>query len=150
MVPPVPGLFSSFGLLCAKVEHHYSRTFRRLTREIDLPELNAAWDAIRDTLRRGTNVLRGDPRPRRPYEPPPARMPWGKYEGKRLRDIELGYLVWVLTKASYTKRELADDVRRELHRREVRMPTRDSDGYDLGDITNDDEAWRAFCREKGW
>ncbi len=46
VVPPVPGLFSSFGLLCAKVEHHYSRTFRRLTREIDLAELNAAWDAM--------------------------------------------------------------------------------------------------------
>ena len=28
VVPPSPGLFSSFGLLYAEVEHHYSRTFR--------------------------------------------------------------------------------------------------------------------------
>jgi N-methylhydantoinase A len=46
VVPPVPGLFSSFGLLCAKVEHHYSRTFRRLLRQVDLAELNATWDAM--------------------------------------------------------------------------------------------------------
>ncbi len=43
VVPPVPGLFSSFGLLCAEVEHHYSRTFRRLLDRVDLAELNAAW-----------------------------------------------------------------------------------------------------------
>src|SRR4029077_10511690 len=29
VVPPSAGLFSSFGLLYADVEHHYSRTFRR-------------------------------------------------------------------------------------------------------------------------
>ena len=46
VVPPVPGLFSSFGLLCAKVEHHYSRTFRRLLRQVDLAELNSAWNAM--------------------------------------------------------------------------------------------------------
>jgi N-methylhydantoinase A len=46
VVPPVPGLFSSFGLLCAKVEHHYSRTFRRLLSKVDLAELNNAWDAM--------------------------------------------------------------------------------------------------------
>ncbi len=46
VVPPVPGLFSSFGLLCAKVEHHYSRTFRRLLRQVDLAELNAAWSTM--------------------------------------------------------------------------------------------------------
>ena len=33
VVPPSAGLFSSFGLLYADVEHHYSRTFRRLLRE---------------------------------------------------------------------------------------------------------------------
>ena len=32
IVPPAPGLFSSFGLLYADVEHHYARTFRRLLR----------------------------------------------------------------------------------------------------------------------
>ena len=46
IVPPSPGLFSSFGLLYADVEHHYSRTFRRLLREMDLDELNQVWDAM--------------------------------------------------------------------------------------------------------
>ncbi len=46
VVPPSPGLFSAFGLLYAQVEHHYSRTFRRLTRSMDLAELNDAWDAL--------------------------------------------------------------------------------------------------------
>ena len=36
VVPPSAGLFSSFGLLYADVEHHYSRTFRRLLRSADL------------------------------------------------------------------------------------------------------------------
>ena len=35
VVPPAPGLFSSFGLLFADVEHHYVRTWRRLVRQID-------------------------------------------------------------------------------------------------------------------
>ncbi len=43
IVPPAPGLFSSFGLLYADVEHHYSRTFRRLLRGTDLAEIDAAW-----------------------------------------------------------------------------------------------------------
>lgn len=46
VVPPSPGLFSSFGLLYADVEHHYSRTLRRLLRQVDLQELNAAWDRM--------------------------------------------------------------------------------------------------------
>ena len=35
VVPPAPGLFSSFGLLYADVEHHYVRTWRRLVGEAD-------------------------------------------------------------------------------------------------------------------
>jgi N-methylhydantoinase A len=35
VVPPAPGLFSSFGLLYADVEHHAVRTWRRLVREVD-------------------------------------------------------------------------------------------------------------------
>jgi N-methylhydantoinase A len=35
VVPPAPGLFSSFGLLYADVEHHYVRTWRRLAAEVD-------------------------------------------------------------------------------------------------------------------
>jgi N-methylhydantoinase A len=46
IVPPSPGLFSAFGLLYAEVEHHYSRTFRRLLRQADLQELNAAWEHL--------------------------------------------------------------------------------------------------------
>ncbi|MEE8284600.1 MAG: hydantoinase/oxoprolinase family protein [Alphaproteobacteria bacterium] len=46
VVPPSPGLFSSFGLLYADVEHHYSRTFRRLLRGTDLDELNLVWDGM--------------------------------------------------------------------------------------------------------
>src|SRR5215469_6934134 len=43
IVPPSAGLFSSFGLLYADVEHHYARTFRRLLRQADLGEIDAAW-----------------------------------------------------------------------------------------------------------
>ena len=43
IVPPAHGLFSSFGLLYADVEHHYSRSFRRLLRQADLAEIDAAW-----------------------------------------------------------------------------------------------------------
>jgi N-methylhydantoinase A len=43
VVPPSAGLFSSFGLLYADVEHHYARTFRRLLRKADLKEIEAAW-----------------------------------------------------------------------------------------------------------
>jgi N-methylhydantoinase A len=46
VVPPSAGLFSSFGLLYADVEHHYARTFRRLLRQADLGEVGTAWDAL--------------------------------------------------------------------------------------------------------
>ncbi|MBI1779286.1 MAG: hydantoinase/oxoprolinase family protein [Proteobacteria bacterium] len=46
VIPPMPGLFSSFGLLAAEVEHHYGRSFRRLIRTMDLAELNGAWDRL--------------------------------------------------------------------------------------------------------
>jgi N-methylhydantoinase A len=46
VIPPSPGLFSAFGLLYADVEHHYSRTFRRLLRQVDLHSLNDAWDRM--------------------------------------------------------------------------------------------------------
>jgi N-methylhydantoinase A len=45
-VPPSAGLFSSFGLLYADVEHHYARTFRRLLRSADRTEVQRAWDAL--------------------------------------------------------------------------------------------------------
>ena len=46
VVPPSAGLFSSFGLLYADVEHHYTRTLRRLLRKADLSEVQSAWDAL--------------------------------------------------------------------------------------------------------
>jgi N-methylhydantoinase A len=46
VVPPSAGLFSSFGLLYADVEHHYARTFRRLLRKSDPRELERAWDEL--------------------------------------------------------------------------------------------------------
>ena len=46
VVPPSAGLFSSFGLLYADVEHHYSRTLRRLLRGADLDEVQRAWQAL--------------------------------------------------------------------------------------------------------
>jgi N-methylhydantoinase A len=46
VVPPCAGLFSSFGLLYADVEHHYSRTLRRPLRRCDLRELARAWAAL--------------------------------------------------------------------------------------------------------
>jgi len=46
VVPPAAGLFSSFGLLYANVEHHYARTFRRLLRQSDPAEIGRAWEAL--------------------------------------------------------------------------------------------------------
>lgn len=46
VVPPSPGLFSAFGLLYADVEHHYSRTFRRLLGAVSPRELSDAWDQL--------------------------------------------------------------------------------------------------------
>ena len=46
LVPPSPGLFSSFGLLHAEVEHHYSRAHRRILRDAAPAELEAAWAAL--------------------------------------------------------------------------------------------------------
>jgi N-methylhydantoinase A len=46
VIPPSAGLFSSFGLLYADVEHHYARTMRRLLRKADLGEIEQAWHAL--------------------------------------------------------------------------------------------------------
>ena len=48
VVPPSAGLFSSFGLLYADIEHHYSRTFRRLLRGArPRRDRRSAWRAAR-------------------------------------------------------------------------------------------------------
>lgn len=46
VVPPSAGLFSSFGLLYADVEYHYSRTLRRLLQKVNPEEIAKAWDAL--------------------------------------------------------------------------------------------------------
>ena len=51
IVPPSPGLFSSFGLLYADVEHHYSRTVQRVVREMDPLELTELWNALEEQAR---------------------------------------------------------------------------------------------------
>ena len=57
LIPPSAGVFSSFGLLYADVEHHYSRTFRCLVRDIDLPAVNeicaAMVEQAREQLEKG-------------------------------------------------------------------------------------------------
>lgn len=40
LVPPAPGLFSSFGLLFSEVEHHFVHTYWRDIGELDLADLN--------------------------------------------------------------------------------------------------------------
>ena len=52
VIPPSPGLFSSFGLLYADVEHHYSRTVRRVLRNSDPAQLNDAWKELEDQARK--------------------------------------------------------------------------------------------------
>jgi N-methylhydantoinase A len=54
VVPPAPGLFSSFGLLYADVEHHYVRTWRRLATEADPAALG---DVFRRMEREATQQL---------------------------------------------------------------------------------------------
>ncbi|HJZ30546.1 MAG TPA: hydantoinase/oxoprolinase family protein [Hyphomicrobiaceae bacterium] len=46
IVPPAPGLFSSFGLIYADVEHHYSRSLRRRLDAADLDQIEAAWHEL--------------------------------------------------------------------------------------------------------
>jgi N-methylhydantoinase A len=43
VVPPAPGLFSSFGLLYSDVEHHHVRSYRRLLRGVAPADLEAVW-----------------------------------------------------------------------------------------------------------
>ena len=46
VVPPAAGLFSAFGLLYAEIEHHYSRTLRRVLREADPDAIDAVYHAL--------------------------------------------------------------------------------------------------------
>jgi N-methylhydantoinase A len=46
VVPPAPGLFSSFGLLYSDVAHHAIRSHRRLLRAVTPEELRAIWEEM--------------------------------------------------------------------------------------------------------
>jgi N-methylhydantoinase A len=48
LVPPMPGLFSAFGLLLADTEHHSSRSLRMPLQNADPTALQTALDALRD------------------------------------------------------------------------------------------------------
>ena len=56
IVPPAPGVFSSFGLLFADIEHHYVQTYWRDVEAIDPDDLTATLEEMRaearDTLAR--------------------------------------------------------------------------------------------------
>jgi N-methylhydantoinase A len=51
VVPPAPGLFSSFGLLYSDVEHHYVRSYRRLLRAAPAGEITALWTRMEEEAR---------------------------------------------------------------------------------------------------
>jgi N-methylhydantoinase A len=55
VVPPFPGVFSSFGMLVADVEHHFVQTFFKTFAELDITELsallNSLWEQGRTQLR---------------------------------------------------------------------------------------------------
>lgn len=46
VVPPFPGLFSSFGLLYADVEHHFSRSMMQVLRDVEATALNDIWGGL--------------------------------------------------------------------------------------------------------
>ena len=51
VIPPAAGLFSSFGLLYADVEHHYSRTIRSILRSADPAALQQAFIELEQQAR---------------------------------------------------------------------------------------------------
>ena len=52
VVPPFPGVFSSFGLLVADVEHHFVQTYFKTFDELDITELGALLGGLWDEGRR--------------------------------------------------------------------------------------------------
>ena len=51
VVPPHPGLFSSFGLLYADVEHHYSRSMMQVLRDATPESLDDIWGGLEQEAR---------------------------------------------------------------------------------------------------
>ena len=72
IVPPAPGVFSSFGLLCATLEHHYSRSFRTLLRAA---QLHCAQRGVRGPRAAGAGAAYGRRCARRRDCDPAARRP---------------------------------------------------------------------------
>lgn len=56
IVPPSPGLFSSFGLLYADVEHHYSRTVQKVIRDMDPSLLTEVWKTLENQAREQLSI----------------------------------------------------------------------------------------------
>ena len=59
IVPPVPGVFSAYGLLAGDFERHYTRSFARAWDEAVLEELNRLLDAMADEARSTIAVWAG-------------------------------------------------------------------------------------------
>lgn len=57
VVPPFPGVFSSFGLLYADVEHHFVQTYYKTFRELDIDALNGILEGL---WREGRSQLRDE------------------------------------------------------------------------------------------
>lgn len=51
VIPPLPGLFSAFGLLEADVEHHHARSLKRLLDELEPAELATVIGALEERAR---------------------------------------------------------------------------------------------------
>ena len=52
VIPPFPGVFSSFGLLFADVEHHFVHTYYKSFRELDINALNGILDGMSEEGRK--------------------------------------------------------------------------------------------------
>ena len=72
LIPPSAGVFSSFGLLYAEVEYYFTRTRKRLLRDVTPEELQAIVDALEAEAR--TRLTRGRVRSG-PDRDPPQRQP---------------------------------------------------------------------------
>jgi len=48
IVPPVPGVCSAFGLLCADIERHYAQSFSHIWEKSELEDLNATFEKMSD------------------------------------------------------------------------------------------------------
>jgi N-methylhydantoinase A len=50
IIPPAAGVFSSFGLLCAQIEHHASESFFHRLDESIVDRANQAWSKMKDAV----------------------------------------------------------------------------------------------------